>query len=226
MKTIYIYHHLGLGDHIICNGLVRELTKEYNKVYIFAKLHNKVAVENMYLYDNKFEILPFNNDDNVRNYIHHNNIKNIIKIGFDRLRTDIKFDKSFYDQYNVPFEYRWSKFKINRNIKKEKELFNKYNIKEKEYCFLHDDPSRKFNIDREKINTDLKIISPKLGLTDNMLDYSYILENAKELHCMDSSFRLLADSLKLNTSNLYYHTYVRGVGNSNVSHSKYDWKIV
>ena len=31
----YIYHHLGLGDHIICNGLVR----------YFKELHGEVKKE-------------------------------------------------------------------------------------------------------------------------------------------------------------------------------------
>ena len=30
MKTILVYTHMGLGDHFVCNGLVRELTEREN----------------------------------------------------------------------------------------------------------------------------------------------------------------------------------------------------
>jgi len=46
------------------------------------------------------------------------------------------------------------------------------------------------------------------------------MENAKELHFMDSSFRLLFDSLIDNKQICFYHTYVRGLSNENVSNSK------
>ena len=29
-----LYHHLGLGDHIICNGLTNYLSKTYKKIYM------------------------------------------------------------------------------------------------------------------------------------------------------------------------------------------------
>jgi len=44
----YIYHHLGLGDHIICNGLVRELIKPEKKYKMFVKPHNHNIVKFMY----------------------------------------------------------------------------------------------------------------------------------------------------------------------------------
>mgnify|MGYP003350965212 CR=1 FL=1 len=39
MKEIYIHHHLGLGDHIDMNGLIRFYiqAKDYKKVYLFVK---------------------------------------------------------------------------------------------------------------------------------------------------------------------------------------------
>ena len=36
MNSVYIYHHLGLGDHIIANGMVRTIAKQYEIVYLFA----------------------------------------------------------------------------------------------------------------------------------------------------------------------------------------------
>ena len=33
-EKILIYHHLGLGDHFNCNGLVRYLYKKYSTKFI------------------------------------------------------------------------------------------------------------------------------------------------------------------------------------------------
>ena len=45
---IYIYQHLGLGDHIICNGLVRNLIKSDNQYSMFVYSHNYESVKFMY----------------------------------------------------------------------------------------------------------------------------------------------------------------------------------
>ena len=37
MKDVYIHHHLGMGDHITCNAIVRNIAKNYDKVYLFYK---------------------------------------------------------------------------------------------------------------------------------------------------------------------------------------------
>ena len=48
METKYIYHHLGLGDHIICNGLIRNLINYDDKYFMFIKQHNLVSVKFMF----------------------------------------------------------------------------------------------------------------------------------------------------------------------------------
>ena len=43
-----IYHHLGLGDHIICNGLVRRLINNNETFGLFVKKQNVKNVEFMF----------------------------------------------------------------------------------------------------------------------------------------------------------------------------------
>lgn len=203
----YIYHHLGLGDHIICNGLVRTLINKDDEYKMFVKPHNLTTVVSMY---SDLKNLSFLTGDDfyAKNFIKDNNLKshNLIIAGFNRHPQSKEFDDSFYLQNNVPFVNRWEKFHCNRNLKNEIELFKKYNIKEGEYVFLHDDLSRNFEIDRNKIvNKDLKIITPVKGMTDNVFDYCYLMQNSVESHFIDSSFKLIFDSLKLRNNNIFYH---------------------
>ena len=52
MKPIecFIHHHLGLGDHIICNGIVRYVVKNYNfnNVAVVVKSSNLNNVRRMF----------------------------------------------------------------------------------------------------------------------------------------------------------------------------------
>ena len=203
----YIYHHLGLGDHIICNGLVRTLINKNEEYKMFVKSHNLTTVTSMYG-DLKNLSFLVGDDSYANNFIRNNNLKreDLIIAGFYRHPQSKEFDDSFYLQNDVPFVNRWEKFHCNRDMEKEIGLFKKFNVKEGEYIFLHDDLSRNFEIDRNNIiNKDLKIITPVKGMTDNVFDYCYLMENSLESHFIDSSFKLIFDSLKLRNSNLFYH---------------------
>jgi hypothetical protein len=209
----YIYHHLGLGDHIICNGLVRSIIQENEEYTIFVKPQFRSSVE--FMYKDLKNLNYINGDDKfVVNYINTNNLReNLIVAGFYRHPQSKQFDESFYLQNNIPFVNRWEKFKVVRNLDREMELFSKFNVKENEYVFIHDDISRNFNInDDVVINKNLKIIRPIIGLTDNIFDYCYLMEHSIESHFIDSCFRLIFDSLKLRNTNIFYHlTLMNGV---------------
>lgn len=66
----YIYHHLGLGDHIICNGLVRSLKNSFNEeISVFVKPQYYENISKMYRDDPNIIPLPIGNDYQVMNYI-------------------------------------------------------------------------------------------------------------------------------------------------------------
>lgn len=221
----FIYHHLGLGDHIILNGFVRNVSKNHKKIYLFVKEQNYHSVAFMYRDLGNIAFIIVKNDDDAISYINEKRIKNIIKIGFEKLDTKAcLFDEAFYNQCGLEFSCRWSNFYIQRDINREKKIFEKYFIKEKEYVFIHDDKDRGYEINKDYLNSkNLKIITPLRGITNNIFDYCYILENAYEIHCMDSSFKLLTDSLNPYSKKLYYHIYVRGRDNNHKSSSKLSW---
>ena len=47
MKKAYILHHLGLGDHITCNGLYRFLSEKYDQLILPVKRHNYLSITRM-----------------------------------------------------------------------------------------------------------------------------------------------------------------------------------
>lgn len=208
MSSVHIYHHLGLGDHIICNGLVRTIAEKYDKVFLFVKAHNHYSVEYMYR-DINLELI-IADDKETNRYIQKYNITKLIKIGFKELSGD--FDKSFYELAGIDFTDRWDKFKVKRDKKRESNLFKRLELS-KPYIFLHEDKRRKMVINRDKLKGT--IFTPNRYYTNNIFDYCYIIEQADEVHCIESSFGLLIDSLNLN-KNTFIHRYARETNQTSI----------
>ena len=164
----------------------------------------------MYRDDDDIIVLPVGEDSDVHNYINQNNLNSdLIVVGFDKLRFDNSktFDEGFYNTINLPFSFRFSKFKFERNNEKELEVYNELNPNNEPYIYVHDDKERGFEIDRNKINNNLKIIENDKRFL--MFDMLKIIENATEVHSMQTGMKDLINSYKFNKPKFYLHWYVR-----------------
>ena len=92
-------------------------------------------------------------------------------------------------------------------MEKEKEVLNILNPTGEKYIFIHDDSSRGFSIDMSRIKTEYKVIMNDKRF--NVFDYITLIENAEEIHFMQSSFKELMCSYELKKPTLYQHNYVR-----------------
>lgn len=202
---------MGMGDHIICNGLIRKLINPSEEYSIFVKQHNLGNVEHMFsdLPNMKYIV---GDDAQVHQFIRSNGLKrsDVIMIGFDGLDKTKSFDESFYHQHKVDFNEKWDSFYSPRNLEREKRLAECFG-ELGDYIFVHDD--ERYRISLDKLPKDVKIIKPVIGLTKNMFNYAYLIENALEVHCIESSFGFMCDNMAL-SKNLYYHRYARTLPNS------------
>jgi len=231
MNSIYIYHHLGLGDHILCNSIVRYYTEKYDKVLLFVKPKNISNVQYMYRDLSNIKYIALDDLD-IHNFMKFSPQNNYLIVGHWKLHEELKtnknvtFDEIFYKMAEVPFEDKWNKFYFQRDLEREKEAFNKIGIKEnEEYIFVHDDKNINRVIDENFINKDLKIIRPANYKDIGLFDFIHIIENAKEVHCMDSSFSCLIDTMQINNDNPFMHLYVRKDGSPSPKF-KLNWKII
>lgn len=231
---MYIYHHLGLGDHIICHGIVRNICRKFSNEMniLFVKPQFLESVSFMYNDIANIQYMTMN-DNQVHEFLKGVNKESIVYIGHQHLEEYIKesktFDKAFYDQVGLNFKKRWTHFIIRRDLQREIALFNKINPPEK-YIFLHDDPKRGLVIDRSHfINKDLPVIIPDITLTNNIFDYLTLMDKAEEIHCIDSSFKLMADSVLNRNHNLFYHLRLLNGGfkdYTTCSMCKLKWKTI
>jgi hypothetical protein len=204
---------MGLGDHIICNGLVRSIINPFENYLMFVKKHNLSTVKFMYRDIKNLDFLV-GDDIFAKNFIISNKInkEDLIIAGFYKHPNSKEFDDSFYIQNNLPFNYRWEKFYVERDYQREDTLFEKFGVIKNNYVFIHDDKSRGLNINEDLIqNKNLQVVRPIVGITDNIFDYCKLMEHSIESHFIDSSFRLIYDSILPQKDLLYYHTTYNGV---------------
>lgn len=235
MSSVLIYHHLGLGDHFMCHGIVREYCKKYDRVALFCYPHNYPTVSFMYRDLSNLTIIK-SDDASAKRLIEENSSQppeaqydEIKIIGFQNLnRTDgIPLEWQFYKIAGIPFEKKWSSFFIKRDFNREQTLFEKVAPKE-EYLFVHEDIPRKYEIKRELLNENCAIFTPRKEFTDNLIDYCTIIEKAKEVHVIDSSFMFLIDCLPYHNPDqkLFIHRYARENNEWQLPILKKDWYIL
>ncbi len=216
-RDVIIASHQGLGDHILCNGLYRSLSSEFRTLTLPVKATNYISVKRMLSDVNniKFIRVPdkfefwFMKSLLLYSRVIRNHIVRLGNYGIDFFLDGVRFDDNFYRQARVPFDHRWSKFSIPRDISREVNLFTRLGCNERPYIFLHEDKSRGFEIDRAKISAEFAIVEPLASTGEfTVFDYRKVLENAVEIHVIESAFAAFIESLSL-SSRKFAHRYAR-----------------
>ena len=96
----------------------------------------------------------------------------------------------------------------------------KLNPLKEPFAFVHDDKERGFVIEPEHVDSKLKII--KNDPTENVFHFAKIIEEAEEIHCMESVYKSLVDVLNPN-GKLYFHDF-RGHPLGEEGEKK--WKVI
>ena len=217
---IYVYHHLGLGDHIVCNGLVRHLCKEHGNVSLFCYKHNEANLKYMYRDNPNITLVPMNSDNEIDNFLNTINAP-FVKIGFNKMGdfyNGHSFDEAFYKIADLPFSVRYDEFYLQRDDELETFVYNELNPNNEKYIFIQDDESRGFKIDENKFRQDLKIIRNDKRF--NIFEMIKIYENAEEIHFMESSISALVNSLLLPKVKIHMHKYIRNYDHFGYSKSR------
>lgn len=211
MSALFILSNLGLGDHIICNGLVRHYAQTEDSIKIPAYHHNAPSVSFMFMDLKNVEVIGVKDEAAAILLCH---AKRCLRLGFysEGGFDPVKFDQEFYRQAQVPFESRWDQFKIPGCFTSEPP--------KGEYAFMHDDLLRGFAIDRSKATLPIKY--PEQG--QSLFSWIPTIEKAKEVHVINSSFLCLWDSIPTSKDQkLFLHKYCRNTDHPTL---RKDWKIL
>lgn len=227
-----IYHPLGLGDHIVCNGLVREQCKRNGRVGLFCFKRNEPSVSFMYRDLKNFHLHIVESHTEAARFRFLNRFvfgedhyDKMLSIGSHDVESGIKYERQMYKLAEFSLEALWDSFYVERDIERERALSQKMHVAEP-YIFLHDDA--RYPITPAKIQSSLPILRPNLTLTDSIFDYCGVLEHAEEIHVIDSSFMFLADCLPYENprQRLFVHRYARENMAWNLPILKKNWEIL
>jgi hypothetical protein len=150
-------------------------------------------------------------------------------IGFKNLdkKSGVPLEMQFYQLAGIPFNKKWDSFFIKRDHEIEDKLFKKI-APRGDYAFIHEDASRGFGINKDLIDKNCALLIAENSFTDNIIDYCTVIEKAKEIHVIDSSFMFLIDFLPYNNPDqkLFVHRYARENHEWLLPVLKKDWNII
>lgn len=200
MSILKLDWHLGLGDAIICNGLVRALAQQVDWLILPAYEHNRESVIHMFRdLDNVVTM------DEARWSIQPGRV---LSIGMNNPAwgTIRPFDRAFYHFAGVDFDARWDEFHIPESPETE------IDPPEEPFGLIHHDVERKYVIEDKWSQGSLRMIWTR-PITSRISDWRKVIRLAGEIHCIDSSMLHLVESLPT-TGRLFFHQYARPAATS------------
>lgn len=244
---ICIAPHQGLGDLILCIGMFRYLASKHSELRIIVTSKNRLELERILGPSSSITYTSLPTLPRRRPWSFLETFLVWVALGWAQVSgfkrvalgyigkdffspgSKMRFDENFYSQASVPFEARWSFFRIDRDKSREDNLFNILNPTGQEFVFLHEDQARGFKIDRGMIPKNKRVIEPlPPGGGLKIADYVKVLEQASEIHVIESSFAALIESLDLKTIK-FAHRYARPEASNDPLHEftyRSNWKVI
>jgi hypothetical protein len=220
IDKLYFYGPSALGDYFVMSGIIHHYSDICEELHLPCWEEHEKSIKTLFKDCPNIKIPIFeHNNFNEEAYIAHHRLSRT-------LRTNILYDVitgvppywdyQIYEHYNIPFEKRYSNFRMPSNIEGSDELYYKLSNGEP-YILVHKSNGASngnaanhsaMDIGRFRGGyPNVKIIEIDPELSDyNMLKLTKLVENALEIHCVGSSFFCFVDSIHNRTNAaLFYH---------------------
>jgi hypothetical protein len=189
MTNVVLHHHLGLGDHFICNGLVHSLLERNNweELHLVCKPHYSKTVKHLYEDFSNIKLLVVKDEYTEPVEFAKNNNMEMLRIGFEHIDAN-NFENSFYNQCMVDIDAEYTQFILPSRLDASEEFYNTVTEKlGQDYIFVHKECSIK-NYDL-KIDSNLPQHIAEKNDTDDILDYVHPLRLISPGSSLPSPFK-------------------------------------
>lgn len=196
-NTGILYFHQGWTDIINCLALINYYTNLYEYIYLIMRNDAKEII-NFYTKDIKNLNIFYEEKKNIDEHgiifiinKYNNDLQNCDFLGIgchDSIRKDKYnnsfrcidncFVKGFYESYDIPYITRINDFKFIRDYKLEENTYNDFINKYGNNYILYHEVIENYNQNYPIINLN--------GISNIFFDTIKILENAIEIHLLDS----------------------------------------
>jgi hypothetical protein len=194
MSQIYLDWNLGLGDAIVCCGLVRELAKRNDRIILPCWARNERNVRHMFsdLRNIEVEVVATDRSGSRPGF-------RTVSIGMHASGFgELNWDQRFYAFAEVDFSRRWDSFDL---------PLGKSDIPV---------PSEPFALICERGSDGIYPLhglnhpNPvRLERSPLLFDWVPMMREAEEIHCIDSAPMNLVESVPTK-GKLFFHKYARG----------------
>lgn len=205
-RQLVVYHHPGLGDAFICNGLVHHLADRMDRVYVPCKPQYLTVLRCLYSERATIEVFPVRDWSTEVDAMAVAKDCPVLRVGHE-LCDRRRFDVSFYDQLGLPFAIRYSRFTLPADIPNERALYDRLAPGEP-YVLMHRENSLglyALRFDSSLVAVDVRQGADPYG---NILAFRKLICEADEVHCINSSVIHLVDGLST-SGRLFYHAVRR-----------------
>jgi len=232
MEKLLVHTRCGMGDHIICNGIVNHLS-ENNFVYLLRRESKDETLQCLYKDNPRVELvttphlnLGQDHDDYVQKLAQELNAR---PFGIATHRVEMhRYQECMYEWSNLPFEYRYSKFRLPKEIPGRRELYDRLRPKGP-YALVHFEGGNGTNhIKWEKhISPHMEILEIKPA-SRNLLDWIDLIIDAEEIHCIPSGPFHFVDSIvsKIKAKKVFHNSRSSSNFNPNNEFNQRCWGFV
>jgi hypothetical protein len=130
----------------------------------------------------------------------------------------LKIDEIFYQIAGVDFKNKWDAFYFQRNEIREKSVYDLLKLEGVKYNFIHDKEDKPI-----KPKNGLRNIRPQMEWM--VWDYLKVIENAEEIHCLNSSFYCMIDMMRIQHPKMFLYQ-LKSWGEDMIGVLGSPWKII
>jgi hypothetical protein len=219
-KRAFVYTHLGLGDMFWMNGAVRYLSTCYDELIVVCKEKYRENIALMYSDDPTIKLFCLPGEQLIppfpaAKWFNTAEIMTMYACGYHIPNPRIyEFPFCFYDDMGLPREYMKQYFHT-PTVSGSEELYKTISANQSSYVVIHQQSQNKtigiweklYQEDPETLLLDLNVNHyppghryyelAQLVLGKPLLHYKTLLENARELHMIESSVYCMASQLNL-----------------------------
>jgi hypothetical protein len=193
---LVIEPRFGLGDSIVCNGIIRELAKSslYRSIYfVCPNPKNYHSVVWMFLDLPNVYVIAGQNGRQARQLSGFLNAQYLALGVKDIEKHYDHWDQYFYDQASVPLEKRWESSHIPEGPNSST-LYEKLNPLNEEYILVCRHQSGGVPYELQIPNPNKHKVIEVYPASTNFFDWIKLIRHAKEIHAIDTSLVHLVES--------------------------------
>jgi hypothetical protein len=224
--------HLGCGDGEMLLGGAVELAKEFGRIRFPSWIGHVPTFQSLCKDHPEIEIVPVKDENDMMSKQRNMILTGVYKRPYDFWKgqepfnhpwKDVEpFDEMFYREIGVPIEKKWDSFPW--------KPVGTTPIYQMPYIFVHDDSSRGFAMDLDRIGrhwTQDMMVVPDPSFSTPITDYAFDILSAHEVHVINSSFMWFCEFLPLpKQQRKFIHRYARPWRNCDQYNHRHNWIIL